>query len=275
VGGDGVAHYVIRGGAVGRERLRVLARVMWPTTAALLDEVGVAPDARCLDMGCGGGDVTVQLARRVPQGHVVGADLDPVKLQAATAEAADAGITNVSYRSLDVTAAPGAGGTDAEDPFDLIYVRFVLTHLPDPERAVAGLRDRLAPGGVLVAEDIDFRGHFCHPPLPAFDRYVELYRAAARARGCDPDIGPRLPGFLHDAGLEDRRMRVVQPAGFEGEVKQVASLTLEATADAIVSGGLSTADEIAGLVDELDAFARADGTVMSLPRVVQVWGRRA
>ena len=65
-------HYVIRGGLEGRERLRVLSRVMWPTTNALLDRIGIAPDARCLDLGCGGGDVTVLLAARVPDGVVVG-----------------------------------------------------------------------------------------------------------------------------------------------------------------------------------------------------------
>jgi 2-polyprenyl-3-methyl-5-hydroxy-6-metoxy-1,4-benzoquinol methylase len=63
--------YVIRGGVEGRERLRVLARVMWPTTEALLARVGTPRDARCLDIGCGGGDVTVELARRAADGFAV------------------------------------------------------------------------------------------------------------------------------------------------------------------------------------------------------------
>jgi 2-polyprenyl-3-methyl-5-hydroxy-6-metoxy-1,4-benzoquinol methylase len=62
-------HYRIRGGHAGRMRLRVLARVMWPTTRELLARVGVSEDARCLDVGCGGGDVTVRLARLAPRGR--------------------------------------------------------------------------------------------------------------------------------------------------------------------------------------------------------------
>jgi hypothetical protein len=58
-------HYVIRGGLAGRERLRVLARVTWPTTSVLLEGVGVAASSRCLDTACGGGDVTVVLVEEL------------------------------------------------------------------------------------------------------------------------------------------------------------------------------------------------------------------
>jgi ubiquinone/menaquinone biosynthesis C-methylase UbiE len=92
-------HYVIRGGMEGRERLRVLARVMAPTTSTLLARVGVEPTARCLDVGCGGGDVTLALARLAPEGSVVGIDLDETKLGAAREEADAAGVRNVEFRT--------------------------------------------------------------------------------------------------------------------------------------------------------------------------------
>jgi SAM-dependent methyltransferase len=261
--------YVIRGGLEGRERLRILARVMWPTTSALLSEVGVAPAARCLDLGCGGGDVTVELARRARQGFAVGADLDGAKLDLARAEAASAGVRNIEFRIGDVMEpAPD------DERFDVVYARFLLTHLPDPAKALANIFARLAPGGMLVVEDIDFAGHFCHPYSMGFWRYVELYTEAVRARGCDPTIGPRLPALLADAGLGALGMNVVQPAGFSGEVKLISPITLEAIADAVLAAELTTPQELDALVDELYAFANADGTVLSLPRIVQAWGRR-
>ena len=54
--------YVIRGATEGRERLRILARVMRPTTLSLIDRAGIAQGTACLDVGCGGGDVTLELA---------------------------------------------------------------------------------------------------------------------------------------------------------------------------------------------------------------------
>ena len=262
-------HYVIRGGMEGRERLRVLARVMAPTTNELLARIGVEPTARCLDVGCGGGDVTDALARLAPEGSVVGVDLDETKIGMAREEAAGAGVSNVEFRAHDVME-PALDG----DRFDVVYARFVLTHLPDPAKALANLCGHLAPGGVLVAEDIDCTGHFCEPHSPAFWRYVELYTKAVQRRGCDPNIGPRLPGLLRAAGLERLGVSVVQPAGISGEVKLLSPLTLEAIADAVLAAGLATDEELGELVDELYAFAEQDGTLMSIPRVVQAWGRK-
>ena len=262
--------YVIRGGPAGRERLRVLGRVLWPTTHELLTRVGVPPAARCLDVGCGGGDVSVALASMVSAGSVVGIDLDDTKLDIARAEASEAGITNVEFRRADVMEPAGD-----DDGYDLVYARFVLTHLTDPAGALANIVERLAPGGALVVEDIDFTGHFCHPDSPAFWRYVTWYSEAVQARGADPNIGPRLPGLLAHVGLVDVGMHVIQPAGTTGDVKLIGPITLEAIADAVLAAGLATPAELDRTVDELYAFAHADGTLLSLPRIVQTWGRRA
>jgi SAM-dependent methyltransferase len=261
--------YIIRGGVEGRERLRLLSRVLRPTTLALFDRVGVRSGMACLDVGCGGGDVAFDLARIVgPQGRVVGTDLDGAKLDLARWEAGELGLGNVEFNRSDVV----ADGHDAS--FDLVYARFVLTHLKDPAAALARMYGALGPGGTLVVEDIDFRGHFCYPDCPAFDRYVGLYTAAALGTGADPHIGPRLPSLLAGAGCRPVGMSVVQPAGVEGEVKLVAPVTLENVADAVVAAGLITRAELGRVLGELYEFARNPTTVMSLPRVVQAWGLR-
>lgn len=262
------SRYAIRGGRPGRERLRVLNRVMAETTGELLRRAGVGPRARCLDVGCGGGDVTAMLARLTPDGFVVGTDMDETVLSLARAEAADAGLRNVEFRREDITRPADLGAA-----FDVVYARFLLTHLADPGGAVVTLCRRLAPGGVLIVEDIDFTGHFCHPPSDAFQRYVALYSRVVRARGADPDIGPRLPGLLAAAGLGDLGVRVVQPAGFSGDVAAIAPLTLEAIAESLRQLGLAGAEEIDGTVRELRELVRDGRTLVSLPRIVQCWGR--
>lgn len=263
--------YIIRGGLPGRERLRILARVMRPSTLALLDRAGVRPGLRCLDVGCGGGDVTAELGRLVgPHGQALGVDLDEVKLDIARAEVEGSGLANVAFERLDVL-----GGERPSAAFDVVYARFLLTHLPDPEQAVARMRELLVPGGLLVVEDVDFSGHFIHPPSEAFAAYVDLYGRAARLRGVDPDIGPRLPGMLRSAGLGTVEMRVAHPAGFHGEVKLVAAMTLEAIADSVLAAGLATRERLDAYVEELRRLAQDDATVMSAARIVQAWGRTA
>jgi hypothetical protein len=164
--------------------------------------------------------------------------------------------------------------------YDVVDVRFLLTHLADPGAAAARIAAGLRPGGVLIVEDIDFTGSFCHPPNAAYDRYAQLYTEAAWARGVDPNVGPRLPQLLVAAGCKGVRVNVVQPAGMtpeghEGDVKLVSPLTLENIADSAVAEGLVTRDEIDAVLDELYRLASDTTTVLAIPRIVQAWGYRA
>jgi hypothetical protein len=132
----------------------------------------------------------------------------------------------------------------------------------------------LAPGGLLIVEDVDFRGHFSDPECAALQRYVDLYVQAAQRRGGDPMIGPRLPRLLQQVGCQSVRMHVVHPAALQGDVKLLNAVSMECISDTLVADGLASCDEAATLVAELHAFARDSGTVMSVPRVVQAWGKR-
>jgi SAM-dependent methyltransferase len=262
-------HYVIRGGIEGRERLRILSRVMHSSSTSLFDHLDLRDGLACLDVGCGGGDATLELARRVaPGGRAVGTDIDRAKLELAREEARRHGVANVAFEESD---ARDAGGT-AE--FDLVYARFLLTHLSDPAATVDGFVRHVRPGGVVAVEDIDFRGSFTHPESKAHARFEELYCSVVWRRGGNPHIGPSLPGLLRGHGLEDVGVAVVQPAGLHGEVKLISALTLENIADAVVSEGLATWEEIDHLVRELYALAADPDTLLALPRIVQSWGRR-
>src|SRR5262245_32410988 len=266
----GTQKYVIRGGVEGRERLRLLSEVMGPSTRALLAEVGVPAGAVCLDVGCGGGDVTRELARAAgPAGRAVGVDLDEIKLDIARREAAELRISNVRFEARDVMQ------WEPAESFDVVYARFLLTHLPSPGKLVSVLRRHIRPGGVMIVEDIDFRGHFGEPDCPALHRYVELYTRSVQARGADPNIGPRLPGLLREAGFEGVQMRVVQPAALEGGMKRLTCVTLESISDAVLADGLTTEEDLRETIEELREFARDPHTVLGGPRVFQAWGRRA
>jgi len=203
------------------------------------------------------------------EGKVIATDVDPVKIDVARHEVEAAQVSNVEYRLADIT-------RDAfDEEFDLVHARFLLTHLPGPERALENMLRSMCPGGVVVVEDIDFRGHFCYPDCPAFWRYVELYTETVERRGGDANIGPRLPALLDQAGFQDIQTNVVQPAGSSGDVKLMASLTMENIAEAVAAEGLATQSEIEAIVAELRNFASTPGTVQSLPRIVQAWARRS
>ncbi|MGB8702816.1 MAG: methyltransferase domain-containing protein [Thermosynechococcaceae cyanobacterium] len=264
----GSEKYVIRGGIEGRERLRLLSEVMGPSTQDLIAKVGVPSGSICLDVGCGGGDVTIELARAVgPTGRVIGVDLDEKKLKIARRECEEAKLTNIAFEVRDVAE------WTPEERFDVVYARFLLTHLSQPGELLSVMGRYLNSGGVIIIEDIDYRGHFAEPECPALNRAVEWYTKSVQSRGADPNIGPRLPGLLRDAGFSDVQMRLYQPAALQGGMKLLKCVTLENIAEVVIEDGLATEQELQETIAELYTFARDPQTVLGGPRIFQVWGR--
>lgn len=263
-------HYAIRGGIQGRERLRILARTLQASTSALFDRLQLGAGLRCLDAGCGGGDVTFELARRVgPHGSVLGIDIDEIKLNLAREEAAALGLHNVAFRQLDIRSEA------IDEQVHVVYARFLLSHLPDPQQAIEAFARWLRPGGLVIIEDIDFSGAFTYPPSDAFERFRELYYAVVRRRGGDPDIGPKLPLLLIDGGFERVDLHIAQPMSTHGDAKLINPLTVENIAPAVLADGLASEQELMALIDELYAFAANPRTIAGVVRGVQAWGWRA
>jgi SAM-dependent methyltransferase len=262
--------YVLRGGRAGAERLRLLNRVKWPSTEPLLGAAGLRVGMSCLDVGCGGGDVTLKMATLVGgEGNVVGVDRDQTILQLAEQEAERQGLS-ATFRQLDVEE------LTEESAYDLVFARYLLSHLPRPERVVEAMVRALRPGGRLVLEDVFFPGHVCYPADAAFARYLNLYQAVARTReGGDAAIGPRLLGLALEARLIEVRVGLVVPTFRDGEGKRVAQVTMEHIREAAVGTGLVTDHEVDDIVAELDRFADDDRTLMSIAPTFQVWGRKA
>jgi SAM-dependent methyltransferase len=259
-------HYIIRGGEEGRSRLLVLARIMRPTTLRLLDQAGIRPGMNCLEIGCGSGDVAFDLAQMVgPEGRVVATDIDEIKLQLARREAEEHRLANLEFRLADIS-------EEELENFDFVFARFLLTHLINPQKVLEKVRQAIRPGGALAVEDVDFRGHFCYPESTAFSRYVELYTETAKRRGADPNIGPRLPGLLVNAGFQTVQIKVVQLAGMSDESKLMAPVTMENIADSVLTERLASHAEVDELVHELYEFAHDPHTIISGPRVIQTWG---
>jgi len=269
-GTDRSSHYAIHGGKEGKERLDVLARVLLPTTTQLLNRVGLIRGMKCLDVGCGGGHVAISMAGIVaPEGRVTGTDADAEILALAIKDAEAAKVTNVKFQQLDACACLW------HKEFDVAYARFVLSHLNQPENCLAAMREACAPGGAIVIEDTDFAGSFCYPTCAAYELYKDLYQELVQRKGGDANIGSKLPAMLRRAGVHAVELNVIQPTHIQGEGKLMAPITMSRISDALTTEGLATEDEVKQILTELNHVAADCETVISLPRIFQVWGKRA
>ena len=156
----------------------------------------LAPDARVLDVGCGPGTITVDLAALVPGGYVTGIDAAGDVLAQARQEAERRGQRNVAFDTGDVYRPDFADGT-----FDVVHAHQVLQHLTDPVAALREMRRVCRPGGIVAARDGDYGGFFWFPGEPEMTEWLALYRAVARAIGGEPDAGRHLLAWARQAGF--------------------------------------------------------------------------
>ena len=216
------------------ERLRVLDAVFAAPTDALLADVDVTtavPPGRVVDLGCGPGATTARLAARYPRATVTGIDESEPFLAAARAA-----VPAATFEAADVTE-PLPGG-----PYDLVYARFLLAHLPDVGAAIVSWLAALAPSGVLVLEETEQIAS----TDPTFARYESLSDARVRAAGADVYAGRAITAALP---LPDADVVVDRVVTLDLTAAQAASMFWRnlATwgADAVADGLVTEADRAA------------------------------
>jgi hypothetical protein len=195
--------------------------------------------------------------------------MDAAQLEIVSAETVAHNVHNIHYRVVDVMDPPPDLGS-----FDVVYARFLLCHLTKPTEVLSWMVRCLKPGGVLAVEDCDLTGHFCYPPLLAFDRYVALCAEVMRRRGGDPVIGLKLPQMLVGAGLQIGGVGVAHPSDVDGDVKLLNALTMDNIVDAVLTDGLANQTEVDQLAAALHECVRDTKIFASVTRTIQVWGRR-
>ena len=151
-----------------------------------------------LDVGCGPGTITVDIAARVAPGPVVGIDAAPAAIEAATEEGARAGVVNATFRTADVYALDFPDGT-----FDVVHAHQVLQHLADPVAALREMRRVCKPGGIVAARDSDYSAMTWFPHDAVLDAWLAMYCAVARENRGEPDAGRWLLAWAHAAGFTD------------------------------------------------------------------------
>jgi hypothetical protein len=104
---------------------------------------------------------------------------------------------------------------------------------------------------------------------------VSLYQQAVERKGGDANLGPRMLDLLLEAGLEQVDLAVVQPTFRDGTGKRMAQVTMDHIREAVVGAGLASPSEVDMLVANLDRFGQNPRTIMSMPRIFQVWGRKS
>lgn len=238
--------YTFGHSASAAERLRILADVYEAESAAFLRDHAPGAPAHAVDLGCGPGYTTALIARTTGAAKTTGLDISPEFIAQANSERG----TIASFIVHDVTAPPFPGA-----PPDLIFVRLLVTHLPDPAMAIARWLAALAPGGHLLLDEVDA----IDVSEPTCKRYLEITAQVVGTTGGDLYIGPRLASLAPATATVRLDQSLPYPVT-AGSAASMFRLNIPNWAGKAIAAGITTAGELSTIATRLDALAEGTAT---------------
>lgn len=149
--------------------------------------------ASVLDVGCGPGTITVEMAERVAPGHVIGID--------AAATVVDTARSGKRRKNLAFETGDVYELNFPDNTFDVVHAHQVLQHLHDPVAALREMRRVVKRNGVVAVRDADYHAMTWFPEEPQLDAWMELYQQVARSNNAEPDAGRMLRSWAREAGF--------------------------------------------------------------------------
>jgi 2-polyprenyl-3-methyl-5-hydroxy-6-metoxy-1,4-benzoquinol methylase len=265
--------YVLGHSAFELERLARQERLIGPATRDYFREAGIAPGMRVLDVGSGTGLVAFHAAELVgPSGEVIGTDLAPTAVAAASQAAAARGLRQVSFREGN------PAEMSFEKPFDAIVGRYVLLFQADASDMLRRLAKQLRPGGIIVFHEPDWTFVRSVPAAPVYDRCCQWITEAFDRAGTSTNMSAKLHGAFVSAGLPPPTMRMRVAIGDAASaadwLRAVAELAI-VLAPTMEQQGVATAAEIGSdtLADRVEQAVAAGGGIVIGRAEIGAWTR--
>jgi ubiquinone/menaquinone biosynthesis C-methylase UbiE len=241
-------------------------------TETMLCRAGLAPGMRVLDIGCGGGDVSLLAAGLAgPSGRVLGIDRSAEAVAAARRRADAAGMRHVAFAVADLDTFA------ADAPFDALIGRFVLMYLPDPAATMRALVRNLTPDGIVAFQEMEMRSGRGYPDAPLFRRCIDWYASAIELGGFESAMGGKLFAALEGAGLP--APQAIATGRIEGGPDSIGyelmAANLRTMLPMLLRQQVVTAAEVdvETLADRLRHEALDGGRCLLFPLVVSAWSR--
>lgn len=239
----------------------------------LLDSL--KPGLALLDVGCGPGTITLDLAARVAPGRVIGIDAAGEVIGKAEKLRNERGTTNVEFSTGDVYR---LGFDDAS--FDVVHAHQVLQHLSDPVKALREMRRVLRPDGLLAVRDSDFGAFTWWPADPLLDRWLDLYHQVTAHNLAQADAGRRLLSWVQEATFTDIKVTSSTWTFAEPESRAfwgglwADRIRYSAFADQVVGYGLSNGAELEAIAGAWLRWSEADDGCFVAVHVEVLAGRQ-
>lgn len=250
------------------ERLGLQHRVWRPRALDAWRRAGVTTGHTVLDVGCGPGYASVDLAEIVgASGRVIAVDRSRRFLDALEVHRRRQGLDNIESHALDLDRDELPSG-----PVDAAWARWVFAFVRDPKGLLLRVAESIRPGGVFVAHEyFDYSTWRFSPRSPELEEFVKAVMESWRAEGGEPDIGLDLPIWIREAGLRVRELNPIVDAVTKSSfVWRWPTSFVEVGLARLVELGRMTKERARGILDALAARERDPNALLITPGVLEI-----
>ena len=248
---DGSSVYMLKTGHEGSKRLEHQHNLISQCSYDKLKNEGLKQGSVVWDLGCGNGMMTAYLANEVgPDGHVYAIDISEAQLALAKERVVAQGFKNVTFIKADVS-------TEIDFPkesIDIIFCRFLLMHVKNPEFVIHTMKDVLKPGGRVVNQESTLsaqKGLFRKDLDAALDAIIEL----GYLNGVDYNIRFRLKDLYNQAGFVhiEEDLSIIDLSG--KNIRTTFLMGLAEWKDKVIEANIATPEQVLMWQDVLQSIA--------------------
>lgn len=203
--------YLCAVGKRGHARLSIFNKANHEHIKLLLAKLDLHAGMVALDVACGTGDITCQMAELYPDAKIVGIDVSEAQLELAQEKAVDKKLKNVTFLLMS---AYDISALAMNYQFDRIFMRWVLGHLAEPRRVIAACQAVLKPQGIIICEEGDIQTHHCQSTNQSFQQIYGFFVTSTinlqKKRGIDATIGAKLAELFRTVFAEHAQFELLR-----------------------------------------------------------------
>ena len=243
--------YIAKVGESADYRLNILNNIFRDSTLSFLLSLGLKEGMTVLEVGCGTGRVTADIAAIVGRtGHVHAIDISEEQIKVAKSVIQSKEIDNVTFQVIDAENLAEIG-----QQFNFVVSRFILMHLKEPKKALQAMYDCLLPEGLIACEEPEMSKCYSSIESTTFNTIMDWHIRYSIMVGLDFDIGNKLLPLFQELGFSNIAEAVVQPIVSETQPeKDIYVLLTDECRSKYIDNGIAANEEIDSVLSELVAL---------------------
>lgn len=253
--------YALAAGAKGAPRLTIQNETLKEGSEKHLSAAGLSVGQIVWDIGCGNGVMLPYLAKTVGEfGHVYAIDMSEEQLALAKERVSSEGLENVTFIHGDIRTQNLPVGEA-----DLVYMRALLIHVPDPEKVISVVKTLLKEGGVVASHEAIISTSRTFSDQLAFCEYIDTLMKLAQTLGVDYDIGKRLQLLYEQAGYDKTEVIYSLPKVNIKQIKDMVILGVKELKDKVIEAGIVSQEKVDGWIDAFTQWPEDEKTFFEFP----------